>query len=377
MIRRRASPDGLPFRVYERFGVRVYSIGYKLKSGRWAFRYECPAGDAQQIQTLRRKAILESATVTDDRPIGGFAGLVDAWFRWQESLPPTDARKRADSTIAENKREAANLKKAWGHFEPHEVTTAHGYEYLEACLHAKDKHGNPRPRPEKGNKEMSLASVILEFGMKPAGGRVVTENQLRGLEKLRTIKEKRRVTAEEMALAVEMGRKFSGARLIVALALRTAWLCVRRSVEVRALRREAIKEDGLLWQDGKARKGQKPAILIEWSPELRATVDEALQVKRHSVAGTMFVFGNMRGQKYTKGGWKAMLDDLMRECVKEAERRKIAFRKFSLQDCRPMGVSDKLEAGHADVQDATLHTDGKMVARVYDRREQKRAKPAA
>jgi hypothetical protein len=29
----------------------------------------------------------------------------------------------------------------------------------------------------------------------------------------------------------------------------------------------------------------------------------------------------------------------MRECVAEAERRKLAFRKFSLQDCRPMGVS--------------------------------------
>ncbi len=57
MIRRRASPDGLPFRVYERFGVRVYSIGYKMQSGRWAFRYECPIGDGPAIAALRRKAI--------------------------------------------------------------------------------------------------------------------------------------------------------------------------------------------------------------------------------------------------------------------------------------------------------------------------------
>jgi integrase len=91
----------------------------------------------------------------------------------------------------------------------------------------------------------------------------------------------------------------------------------------------------------------------------------------------MYVFGNMRGQRYTKGGWKAMLDDLMRECVAEAERRKLAFRKFSLQDCRPMGVSDKLERGDDDTQEATGHTDGKMIARVYDRRSHKRATPAA
>lgn len=375
MIRRRASPDGLPFRVYERFGVRVYSIGYKLKSGRWAFRYECPVDDLQQVAAMRRKAILESATVTDVRPVGGFAGLVDAWFAWQEALPVNDARKRAPSTLAENRREAANLKKAWGHLEPGEITRDMGYEYLEACLTATDEEGNPRPRPEKGNKEMALASLILEFGMKPVGGKCVTQNPLRRLERNRTVKVKRKVTREEMALAVEVGRRLGGARLIVALALKTAWLCVRRSVEVRGIQRQGIREDGILWQDGK--DPTKPAILIEWSDELRATIQEALHAKRSKVAGTMYLFGNQRGGRYTKGGWKAMLDDLMRECVKEAERRKIAFRKFNLQDCRPMGVSDKLEAGHDDVTDATLHTSEKMVRSVYDRREHKRAKPAA
>lgn len=238
-----------------------------------------------------------------------------------------------------------------------------GYQYLDACK---------AKRPEKGNKEMALARLILEYAIRKG---MITENPLAGLSKNKTTREKRRVTAEEMALAVEMGRKFGGARLIVALALRTAWLCVRRSVEVRGIQRQAIRKDGILWQDGK--DPTKPAILIEWSPELRATVQEALQAKRSKVAGTMYLFGNQRGGRYTKGGWKAMLDDLMRECVAEAARRKMAFRKFSLQDCRPMGVSDKLEAGHADVTDATLHTSEKMVRTVYDRREFKRAKPAA
>ena len=40
-----------------------------------------------------------------------------------------------------------------------------------------------------------------------------------------------------MDLAVSVGRRLGGARLIVALALKTAWLCVRRSVEVRAIMR--------------------------------------------------------------------------------------------------------------------------------------------
>jgi integrase len=364
MIRQRATPDGLPFRVYERYGLRVYSIGYKLRSGKWAFRFECPVQDARTIAKLRKKAILESTKVENDVPIGGFAGLVKAWFAWQEDLPASDKRKRAASTIAENRRESANLIAAWSQFEPSEITKTMGYEYLEACVQG--------ARPEKGNKEMALARLILELGIRK---RLLEANPLAGLTKNAIKRTKRRVTAQEMALAVEVGRSRGGASHIVAMGLRTAWLCVRRSVEVRAITRDAITEDGILWRDGK--DSSKPAVLIEWSPELRATVDEAKAIKRFHVAGTMYLFGNMRGQRYTKGGWKAILNDLMTDCEKVAAERKIQFAKFSLQDCRPMGVTDKLERGDTDTQEATGHTDGKMIAKVYDRRSQKRAKPAA
>jgi len=286
--------------VYERRGKRVYSIGYKMTNGRWAFRFDCPVDDVAQIRKLRAKAIEQSTRVIEDRPEGCFAGLVDAWFAWQEELPRTDAGRRADSTLAENKREATNLKKAWGHFGAGEITRAMGYEYLDACV---------ATRPAKANKEIALARLILEFGIRKG---VTDSNPLDQLGKNKVIKERRYVTDEEMDLAVEVGRRCGGARHIVALALRTAWLCVRRSVEVRALTRDAIKDTGILWKDGKSK--DKPPALIEWSPELTSTIEEVLKIERFQVAGTMFVFGNMRGQKYTKGGWKAMLDDLIREC---------------------------------------------------------------
>lgn len=351
----------------------MYSIGYKMKSGSWAYRYDCPVTDGAQVAKLRRKAILESANVHEDAPVGGFSGLVDAWFKWQEKLPASDERKRKDSTIAENKREAANLKKVWGHLEVREVTRTMAYDYLEACLTAQDKDGNPRPRPEKGNKEIALARLIMEFAVRKG---VIEANPLDKIQRNKTTRQKRKVSAQEMNLAVEVGRRLGGAPLIVALGLRTAWLCVRRSVEVRAIQRQAIREDGILWHDGKDDK--KAPVLIEWSDELRATIAEALTIKRSKVAGTMYVFGNLRhGTRYTKGGWKSVLDDLMTACVAEAAKRKIPFRKFSLQDCRPMGVSDKLEKGHGDVLEATGHVDRKMVERHYDRREHKRATPAA
>ena len=49
MNRRRDKADGLPFRVYERLGVRIYSIGYKAADGTWSFRLGCPSRDRAKI----------------------------------------------------------------------------------------------------------------------------------------------------------------------------------------------------------------------------------------------------------------------------------------------------------------------------------------
>lgn len=361
MMRQRDKPDGLPYRVYERKGVRTFSIGYKLPSGKWAFRYSCAACDKNQISVLRSNAITESALLGQHvTSKGGTGDLINAWFAHQASLPVGDPNRRADSTLTENRREAAKLTKAFGHMNPAEITKTDGYAYLDACAAAK--------RPAKGNKEMALMHLILEFGVRI--GRL-SSNNLLGLRKLKIRTVKRYVTDAELYLAIEIGRAKGGPRHIVAMALQTAYLCSRRSVEVRAIRRDAMTEEGMVWQDGKNK--EKPPVLIKWTPELRQTVTEALQIKRNHVAGSMFIFGNMRGQRYTKGGWKSVLDDLMFDCVAEAGRRNIPFERFSLQECRPKGATDKLTAGHTDAKDALGHTTDRMLGQVYDRRQMKKA----
>jgi len=143
------------------------------------------------------------------------------------------------------------------------------------------------------------------------------------------------------------------------------------------LTRDQITEAGIVWTAAKRQRGQAvKTALIEWSPALRATIDEALAIKRHRLAGAWYVFGNLGGQRYTKGGWKATLARLMTRCAEVAAERKIAFRPFSLQDCRPKGVSDKMARGDVDTVDATMHTSERMVRQVYDRRRVRVAKPA-
>jgi len=145
---------------------------------------------------------------------------------------------------------------------------------------------------------------------------------------------------------------------------------------VRPLTRDQIGTDGIRWAAAKRKRGTVQIEgLIEWSPELRATIDEALAIKRNKLAGSWYVFGNLQGQKYTKGGWKSGLSDLMAACVVEAAKRQIPFEPFNLQDCRPKGVCDKLEHGDSDVMDATMHTSERMIKQVYDRRRTRVAKP--
>lgn len=364
MIRARANPDGLPFRVYERYGARLYSIGYKMKSGRWAFRFKCLVDDANQIRKLRRQAIEESARIVDDVPEGGFAGLVDAWFEWQAGLPESSATKRADSTIAENKEEAKKIKEAMGHLEVAEITRTMGYKYLEHYEHT---------RPVKANKEIALARLILEYAIRKG---MIESNPFHKISHNKVVEEaKRYVTHDELEIVVATGRVLGGPYHIIALALKTAWLCVRRSVEVRTITRDAIKDTGIIWTDSKSKT--KPTITIEWSPELRETIDEVLAIKRNSLAGSWLLFGNLQGQRYTKSGWGKLLGTLMASAEELATALEMPFEHFSLQDCRPKGVTDKLEQGHTDTKDATLHSSDAMIARVYDRRAGKKATPAA
>jgi integrase len=383
MGRNRIKSDGLPYRLYQRCGSHVYSIGYKAPDGKWAFRLKCAVDDRVRVAECRREAIQRAAALHAGGSDAGpwtFAVLCDKWIEWQRGLPVNVKGKRAASTIAENIREIETLRKAFGPMRISDITGADGDDYLEACLHAVDEFGNPRPRPEKGNKEIALACTMFKLAIKK---RQIAINPFSGLEKVGLAKAPQRyVTGAELALAVDVGRKMGGPYHVMSLALKTAYLCVRRSFEVRHLTRNMITDEGIHWTASKGRPGDRPrSVLIEWaseSSELRATIEEVLRCRRNEGVGTFYVFGNMAGRPYTKGGWKANLVRLMKRCSEVAAERGIQFEPFSLQHCRPMGVSDVLDANGGDVKavmNATLHTSEKMIHRHYDVRTTKRAKP--
>jgi len=111
--------------------------------------------------------------------------------------------------------------------------------------------------------------------------------------------------------------------------------------------------------------------LIQWSPALRAAVTEALALQRTT---SMYVFGNTGGQVYTRSGWNTIWTRLMKYCEAQATKEGVEFTRFTLADMRPTAVTDRMTEGDAQIIDATGHSDGRMVAKVYDRRRIKTAK---
>ena len=157
----------------------------------------------------------------------------------------------------------------------------------------------------------------------------------------------------------------------------TGYLCVRRSGELLSLRRSQINDEiGISWT---ANKGQGNRISLKgtivWSSTLRNIINEALTFKRNVDAPDDLVFGNLAGQRYTKGGWKKTLSYLMSACDDAAKSEGRMFEPFNLRDCRPAGVTEKLNKNDTDVMEATLHSSERTLRTYYDRRKDRVATP--
>ena len=367
-MNRRESPDGLPFRIYQRYGKRIYSIGYKSADGIWTFRLKCAAEDLAAINKTRADALKRYAAMMDPGSVDdGFCTMSAAFFARQETLPAGSALRRAESTLTENRRESKNLDKAFGAMNIHHFKPSHAYRYLDACESA--------GRGPKGNKEISLAASMFENYVRLGK---LDSNPFKDIRKLPTSPSARVVTEEELDFVLQVGRSIGGTRHLAALALWTAYLCVRRSGELLSLQRGQIDDEvGITWTASKVQRHRTALkTKIGWSETLRQIIDEALAMKRNIDAPNELVFGNLAGQRYTKGGWKKTLSYLMDDCAKAARAAGKPFTAFSLMDCRPAGVTEKLDNKDNDVMDATLHTNERTMRRHYDRRTTRAAKPA-
>ena len=362
MTRRRAKADGLPFRVYCRAGVRTTTFWYAHRDGTRQTLATARTVRADEVAAARREAIQKGAELNGAAPAENTTGgLIDSYFKWQASLPARDERRKANSTLAENAREARNLRAVFGAMAASAILPEHLYTYQD--LRAAAGAG------AKANKELALLSAILEYGRRRGHVQV---NVARGIKRVPVRPRQRRVEWAELELVHEVARAEGPSAEICALAAKAAWLTLRRPPEILGLTRSQITPDGLMFVAAKRKAGHaERRVLIQWSPVLREVVDAALSV-RTRVAGAWLPFGNLAGQRFTRSGWGTN----WRRLMDKVRERHPEIEPFSLMDCRPGGVTAKQERGDADTLDATAHADARMVHQVYDRRRSRKATPA-
>lgn len=364
MIGRRQSPDGMPFRLYERIGKFKISYGYKLPGGTWAFRLTAEASDKAACARIKSEAIERANVLNGVVPesAGETEALFKRYFAWQHGLPRDSEDRKAESTLNENERyEAPRLVRTFGKVKPSLIKPVHVYKYLDGRA--------AEGAPAKANKEIALLSAVLEFGRRKG---VLETNPCRDIKYNKTSPDTRKVERDELDLVMRVARERGGMYVVAALCLRAAYLTVSRPDETRKLTRQAIGSEGVKIAVGKRRKGQaQKHKLIEWSPDLRAVFDEALSLQRTT---SMYVFGNSDGQPYTVSGFNTNLRRLMAHCAKKAEAEGMEFTRFTLKDMRPTAVTLRVGEGDDTITDATGHNTDRMVKTVYDRRTTRKAR---
>lgn len=368
MTGKRKLPDPLArARLYVRSGKRITTFYVKNVDNTNTTLARIRTDDKEALRIARREAETkyDESNSTTSAP-HNLKWLSGEYFKWQGHLPPQ--QRKAVSTIAENERESKNLCLFFGNMMPDAIQPHHCYAYIDARTKATGA-------AVKAGKEIGLLSAMLEYGRRVG---VVRDNTAKGIEKPRNPPSQTLVTWAHIDLLTTAGRQAGGSYHIAALAMRFAWLTLRRSGEVLSFTDKQITDDGCVFTASKRRAEEAEKHgLIAWSDELRATVKEAMSLKRWAVFGSdRLLFANLAGERYTKGGWKATLSKLMVKAQALAEREGLVWVRFSLQDCRPGGVTAKQERGDRDTTDGTMHTDGRMVAKVYDRRRVRKSTAA-
>lgn len=367
MIGRRQTPDGLPFRLYVTKGKFKVRFFYKLPGGKLAFSLTARANNAAEVAAVRKDAIGRAEILNGHAaPPGTTGALITAYFVWQDKLPRDSEDRKAEGTLIENKREKKNLEKVFGLMPPQDIRPKDVYGYLAARA--------DRGAPAKANKEIALLSAILEFGRRKG---LLEINPCRDIRYNKTRPSTKFVEWSHVEYAIAEARRRGGSYLVLALCVMCAYLTVSRPTEMRMLQRRAESDDGILIPVGKRKAGHAQKVkLIEWSPELRAVIDEAKAVQRTT---SVYLFANSDGQVYTRSGWNTIWTRLMIYCETRAKEEDVTFERFTLANMRPTSITDRLDSNDATTRtgEASGHADGRMVAKVYDRRTVKRSKATA
>lgn len=260
----------------------------------------------------------------------------------------------------------ANLTKFFGRMSPADLTTQHGYQYLEDRAAA--------GAPVKANKEISQLSVICHYGVRWG---LLPANPFTNMMKNRSTTKAKVISRGQVLRFYLWSVKQRENYRVMGCAAMFTYLTGFRSSETRPFLKTGLTEGGVTVLSSKRKKGQMEVLKIrEWSTRLRVVVARALD--RQNASPYLFA-PTKRSEAYTRHGWASSWKDAQMawiltfdEVVKE-ETLTAHPQYFTLQDIRPAAITQKIANRDHDAYDFAAHADPSTTHKHYDRRLVKRA----
>ncbi|WP_291990903.1 tyrosine-type recombinase/integrase, partial [Luteitalea sp.] len=333
MGRRRIHRRDLPERMYCDRGV--YYLWPKGRPKHW-FR------DADGRPLSLAAALAEYGKLVD-RPavVVTIADLIDEFERSQAFA------KLAERTQVDRRRHHAELRRVFGHYEPHELGQADVLEW---------KRARAPQAPRQWNQALSALKVLLGYAADPLG--IITENPCREVKRMPEVRRTRAPSLAELEAFCALGNQ--QVRLYVALKLLTSL----RMSDILRLTRAMILDDCLRVPIGKG--GGRHTRLLFVDPEsgestgLRELLDQILALRRP--VGSLALFCNRKGQAYTRDGWESNWQYQMRKFVAAGGER------YHEHDIRARaGILAERQAGREAARQLLGHVEQRTTAIYTDR----------
>lgn len=308
-MRPRKKDRHLPPCVYFRHGAY-----WLVKAGKWE-RLGSDLGEALHEHARRMS-----------EPTGGMSDLIDRAL-------PFILKGKADNTQQQYQLASKLLKRKLAEFSPAQVKHHHMVKLADAMADT----------PNMANRVLCVARMIFN---KAAGWGEVEHNPCIGVPRFEEGKRKRLLSDAEWHAIYNA----AGPRLRVIMRLQH--LTGQRIGDVLSIRRSQLTEDGIAFKQEKT----DAALVVRWTPELRAVVDEAKTLNK-TPALTL-----LRGKYGRAPDYRSVYEQWAAACDKAG------VLDAKLNDGRAMSATAAKRQGK-DAQALLGHTSASMTARYLRDRE--------
>lgn len=333
-----------------------------------AYYYRVPPGQEAQWDGKKRYrlgATLPEAYRTWSEKLTYLANdiqtLAQAFERYLLEVVPTKAPK----TQEDNARAIKRLTAVFGHMRPADILPRLVYKYV-------DKRIVDGKNRTAAHREIEVLSHVLtkcvEWGTidrHPFKGEVRLQGEAhrsRYIEDWEVIE----------ALAMSSRRKRGSVRAIQAYIKVKLLTGMARSDLLRLQPAQHFKEDGIHIQRHKTAGTTGRRTIYEWTPELRAAVEEALDARPVDLAPFLFCTREGKGYIDEKTGRTNGFDSMWQRFMARVMKETKVTERFTEHDLRAKAASDTESEEHAR---ALLSHASIQTTRSIYRRKPERVKP--